>query len=1629
MSRPEEIINRIRREEFQLEADGTPKTGTGKLLDRIHRMGQQLSDGLYDESVHFIFELIQNAEDNDYAHGLLPALKFQLLKMDPTGTPNAEGCLCILNNEIGFQRDNVEAICDFNNSTKKGQKASGFIGEKGIGFKSVFKVSDSPHVYSNGFRFKFLKDDPVATVGYIVPYWLNDVPEAVTDSKEFQTSILLPLRPGEYEKVEQELREFQSETTLFLKRIRRIEISLPDQDILIERQDDGPIVTMSYLSESESVSQRFWLQTQSFEVPPEVVEEKRIDVRERDVTVAFPLEGGTGKEKIFAYLPTKEHPGLPYYINSDFLLGASRETVIKDSDWNHWLFAKTTEVVAEGIIAMLKTTEIGSKAYRFVPLKTDISSGQEAFHPLVKSIQDNLAAVPCIRGEDGKLYLSANSRLMPPKYRSALGDDLPSYFDDLNLAERAANEFKARLKPLGLESVLQSELEEIFGDKEWVQKKDIEWCAKALIFLRTEAEINRVKPKKVIFGGPKPYKMSLDKFAVVPALNGKKYVGAQLFMPLSNDHHQRLSQIPNDLRDELLTIDPAISQALTKLEADPDILTDDFEVQDFSVSNFISKTMLKTLNDEELEVSVNHLKRSIKFCMSCWDELEEHGETDILESLPLLLENDEIVALYGVGDREIVTPRTWDEKTGWQLVFDDFGHKERYAVLADFYQSIRSKSVEDYFDSIEASEFPQPKIEFYTRHTIGKAQEKFKHNANQVFFNNNSKYKTTWENRDKKTVGTPTLFGFSGFVKNELRRNAFIHWINNYRNQVGKENLFSAHFNWYYYEDQNELCESEFLFSLRWTPWVKTSQGYKRPEEVFAPSETLKQIFKNKVPFLEDSLDPQIIEALDIKSEATEKELIEYLIALAEGETNSPPIEIYRYLDDHAEEDLGDFFRENPLIFTARNGDKWMKSVDVFWEDGSLALGDQMGWLEPTYPQSLKEFFVEKLGVRAFVDIEAYADAWLSVQSESVDAIKIEPVLGKAIRELRHGHQKLSVKDTGNDFRKSCQLWSLDGTWQSPDDIYVNDARDLYELFKDNYYFVWTPDSLTHQQLEMFFDWLGVEYISAAASYQLAPNHCGQIRETNHYLNEHSLELIFLCVAALDKAGNGDLERIFESGVGRSLYGITEYDVENLEIEVHIGDQSHTLPESTAFIDWESARLYVDLNSEADDVKDDVAKHISRKIRGAKYKVLLPFITDILSVSTEARRRKVREKYSWSFSRDQRKTFNAFKKDLHTSSITEVADAPVNFNDNPEKYEAASVDPSDQNAPQTPPADPLPDQPEISEGPDGASDSKPIGLSNGSKSNDISNTSSPIPGRSGQEPPSPRYPSALSIKNGSRVGKSRSAGRARTLNFAKRNRMLSYVSHEDRQERDSGADEELASVRKKLGDRGEQIVVDDLRAKGYLAELMQANNPGFDIEAIHPETGELLYFEVKSLADLWDGQGVTISQTQYDCARVNGESYFLAVVEGLNKPPPYSPEYIQDPISKINNYAFDVNWRKISTHITTIIPPVGAGSSVDVLIAETDSENGVKIIEFCQQNGLDLPEIGGDICDVSGRVILDNIEMVWEDYAICVFIAGTLDNTDVGKADKWTFLPDDNIERIKLRLRGFLSTNDEDVSP
>lgn len=315
---------------------------------------KQIAEQLYSSDAHFALELLQNADDNSYDADCDP--QFEVIV--------EANRLTIKNNEQGFLPPHVDSICTAGSSTKVLDKPER-IGEKGIGFKSVFLVSDAPEVHSNGYHFRFDRsvNDPSSLIR---PVWI--------DKPIFEgagTAIVIPVKTGK--SVEAAVGGFMlPENLLFLRRIRRIVI---DNRVIghrteLSRQDEGSVtvVTSTCGPTNRSTTVRFFTHRESTSM--EGVEEKlRPGVCSSEVVIALPLGGdGTFDESksrsLYAFLPVKQS-GLKFVAHADFVLTANREGVREDLPWNIRLRDQLGAALANALLAA-KLTDAGRTALRFV---------------------------------------------------------------------------------------------------------------------------------------------------------------------------------------------------------------------------------------------------------------------------------------------------------------------------------------------------------------------------------------------------------------------------------------------------------------------------------------------------------------------------------------------------------------------------------------------------------------------------------------------------------------------------------------------------------------------------------------------------------------------------------------------------------------------------------------------------------------------------------------------------------------------------------------------------------------------------------------------------------------------------------------------------------------------------------------------------------------------------------------------------------------------------------------------------------------------------------------------------------------------------------------------------------------
>ncbi|RMX70478.1 hypothetical protein DD238_000383 [Peronospora effusa] len=389
------FIEDLRKKQFGVGLQIHDEATTSVLLiqqQRLERALKRLSDELYSESTHFVLELLQNADDNAYDDAVIPLGDFSL---------TADKEIVFYNNERGFSPENIQAICDVGASTKAAISSEASIGKKGIGFKSVFKVSDNPQVHSNGFHICFhAKTSQHGNgMGYILPYWLNDT----TQWKQRRgTTFVLPLNETSMHRVDeisQSLLAFEPSVLLFLRRIRELRLrDLARQHTLhfLKRekklQPNTHIVQLlSRVKKGENsvdVVQQNWLVVKAkLESPPlfthgrptEIALTLPVAVHQKDSSERSdrpPLQ------QVFAYLPLRSY-GFRFILQGDFEIPSSREAITNGSEWNEWLVSKFPPLVRAAVSSYILTVE-----------RDETSDGQLSGKNVIAAISHLISLLP-----------------------------------------------------------------------------------------------------------------------------------------------------------------------------------------------------------------------------------------------------------------------------------------------------------------------------------------------------------------------------------------------------------------------------------------------------------------------------------------------------------------------------------------------------------------------------------------------------------------------------------------------------------------------------------------------------------------------------------------------------------------------------------------------------------------------------------------------------------------------------------------------------------------------------------------------------------------------------------------------------------------------------------------------------------------------------------------------------------------------------------------------------------------------------------------------------------------------------------------------------------------------------------
>lgn len=300
-----------------------------KLVEHMKENNYNASEiiaNLYSDVSHFIYELLQNAEDSEATF-----INFEL----------KEDSLFITHNGKLFNYNDVDAITTIGFSTKKDDLNK--IGKFGAGFKSVFAITNTPRIYSGDVSFE-IKD-------YIVPENISKI-----ELEENLTAIELLFNSQKinseraHQVISDKLLKLESESLLFLKNIQKIQWSFLEKNgsfNKVKKKSRNCEYIDIITSNNENTNIKSYLKI-----------DKTIQLHNKNLTlsIAYALENNQiipiENSLLSVFFPTKVNTYYKFLLQAPYKTTPNRENIPFEDEDNQIITRELSKLVGESFLIL-----------------------------------------------------------------------------------------------------------------------------------------------------------------------------------------------------------------------------------------------------------------------------------------------------------------------------------------------------------------------------------------------------------------------------------------------------------------------------------------------------------------------------------------------------------------------------------------------------------------------------------------------------------------------------------------------------------------------------------------------------------------------------------------------------------------------------------------------------------------------------------------------------------------------------------------------------------------------------------------------------------------------------------------------------------------------------------------------------------------------------------------------------------------------------------------------------------------------------------------------------------------------------------------------------------------------------
>lgn len=919
----------------------------------------------YSDKTHFVYELVQNADDN---------------RSRRVGLQLCENGLLVWNDGCQFSEEDVRSICSIGFSNKDLTQ----IGTFGMGFKAVYTYTDIPEVYSGDERFRLPIKNPTIPEGINI----DEINTRVVGLLEKgRTVFWLPFRESmrpeiEIKRLRDCLSNLEKRSLLFLRNLRTVQwydqsngqkgIYSCQRRPYKKMQNASSIALKASVNGNDQPSEKFLVFRKEVQPPQEVIielqqlsedeEERQRIQRSADtlqpVEVAFYLKDGEIKEMescvLFAYLPTKIKTGLRFITQARYQTTLARDNIKKNEDslWNRWLVQETAAFLPE-ILEHLKTGGLLKPTFfNVLPLKRDV---ENEFKPIAASLQKAMQEGAFVPTEKKGNFAKAQNVLYPH-------DELLRQLFNSNwlfpnsswLHPKIQDKEESRrrfdvMQEAGVETVKITDI------LSWLEKQNVEWfedrCNEWLLTLYTYLNKHDSQLKQI------------KKLPLIRLENGKHVCASSelaFFPPDTDEEREEIAPFLKELpivKSGLLE-----GENIYKIEA----FLKKLGVRALKPDDIISEAILpKYIHSDKPSVEQNliHVRFLFKILgkVSKTEVKKKISETPILhayrgfqrENMDFMLPVDAYLSQTYTDNTDL---ENYFSACDGEIWFVDDGYLNDESKRKDWYKFLKV---------IGTMDTPQRVKEDLS----------FSSEDSQEF----NKRGLKWERSNyKQTIEDYYIEGLPGVLEKitenqniGLSQNLWFLLVKSVPAERRQQDIFfNGTHNWYHYSHRSKTFDATFYRQLKETAWLPDDKGnLRRPSECFAPTTENRNLLGDSVAYLHTDFDISkdkethqwLADKLGVHLNADTDSVMNYLKTLSGSTANVKDIvPLYRFLEDQGAR-RQDEFRAETLIFTYDPEPHWWKADEVFWEDESSVFGDCRGYLKKNYAdyeRTLKLFFI-----------------------------------------------------------------------------------------------------------------------------------------------------------------------------------------------------------------------------------------------------------------------------------------------------------------------------------------------------------------------------------------------------------------------------------------------------------------------------------------------------------------------------------------------------------------------------------------------------------------------------------------------------------------------------------------------